>query len=398
MKSADPRALLDALLSGAELAFPPETTGKARTLAQAEEPPAAEVASLPEPLALAVLESQIRQRRSALAEALAESGSKPLAKAAKRALYQLRSLGLELPERRADRPPQPQPAPETREEFPFLLSPVTGTGERALLAARPRRGGGLEVLQIVFDDEQGIRELSAAEVGRGALRKLLKEIRSKDGQHHLEVSAAEAREALGAAWAKNLASRTPLPKEAEEDLRHLGVQPNERALALPLPEEGDAGLALEGHQLHGQPELTSWLPPEKQLRVLSQRLEEVTASPLQLTPEQKEEQLFQKVRATAEEFFTPEAKRLYAGRLWAMASYFERTGRPGPGAIARAEARRLFHLSPGISRFSEFLFEKVLILARRARAGQAMPGMGERLEEPRPAPKERRSPGGLIIP
>jgi hypothetical protein len=47
------------------------------------------------------------------------------------------------------------------------------------------------------------------------------------------------------------------------------------------------------------------------------------------------------------------------------------------------------------SRFGEFLFEKVLWLSQRGRAGEAPPSAAE---PPPAAPTEHRSPGGLILP
>ncbi|HME90712.1 MAG TPA: hypothetical protein VKE49_04760, partial [Myxococcaceae bacterium] len=70
--------------------------------------------------------------------------------------------------------------------------------------------------------------------------------------------------------------------------------------------------------------------------------------------------------------------------------------------LARAEARRLFHgPTEPFSRFGEFLFEKVLWLSQRARAGEMpqTPGPGETTAPQQPqASGERRSPGGLILP
>ena len=63
-------------------------------------------------------------------------------------------------------------------------------------------------------------------------------------------------------------------------------------------------------------------------------------------------------------------RHLYARRLWATAELFEATGRPQPGAVARAGARQLFHLA-GPGRFGEQLFEKVLALSAAPAAVKA---------------------------
>src|SRR5690242_20886312 len=95
---ADSRPLLDALRAGTPLPdLPSDAVERARTLAaEPASAPPADVESLPEPLALALLEGAVLAGHPALAEALASSGNKVLVKAARKALYRLRSRGVEV--------------------------------------------------------------------------------------------------------------------------------------------------------------------------------------------------------------------------------------------------------------------------------------------------------------
>ncbi len=397
MKTLDPKKTLAALRAGEEV-VPHTSEQLAQARRWSENPasaPSAEVESLPEPLALAVLEAAVQSGASPLAEALASSKQKALAKAARKAIYQLRSRGVEVAE-----PAREESAPRAEvaaapEELPSLLSTVTGTGERAMMVVRPLRGGGLETFQVVFTDEAGILQLDRGELSRGDYRRQLRALRQGTASL-LEVSLERARELLSIAGALNLATRTPFPKGSEDALRHLDAPPVGVAPPLPHPEEGDERRAVQGHTLHQEPELASWLPPEEQLRVLSGHLDEQLHSVIELSEVQRNEQVRLRFIAAAVAFFTAPMKQLYAQRLWQIAELFENTHRPEPAAIARAEARRLFHGAPGSSRFGEFLFEKVLLLTQRSRAGQPLPAPGERLEPV--APKERTRPGGLILP
>jgi len=399
-KPAPPRArtLLDALLDESSTlpGFAADDAARARALARDVHASApSELESLPEELALAVLESAVRSRDARLPDALATSNRRALSKAAKKALYQLRSLGVSVPEKKISSPAAPPPAAAT-DELPSLLSAVSGTGEQALIVPRSRRGGGLEVMQFVISDEKGIVHLADNEVSRGAYRKQLKEIRAGQTAPAIEISSDQARLILSAAAARNSESQTEYPAGADEALRHLGASPQRETLQLPAPEPEDERLATEAAQLHAQPELQPWLPPEPQIRLLVAKMEEIVHSPLQLTDAQKSEQLVHQFRSAARAFFTPEMQKLYAGRLWRMADFFDRTGRERQARIARAEARRLFHhAAEPFSRFGEFLFEKVLLLSQRAQAGEQLPQPGG--PEPR-RPVEHRSPGGLILP
>ncbi len=129
-------------------------------------------------------------------------------------------------------------------------------------------------------------------------------------------------------------------------------------------------------------------------------MDQVTHSPLELTEAQRSEQTLSLFHNAARAFFTPEMRKLYARRLWRMASFFQRTGREPQAQIARAEARRLFHgPAEAMSRFAEFLFEKVLWLSQRTAPGESEPDAPAAAapQSPQP-PGERRSPGGLILP
>src|SRR4051812_26409180 len=88
-----------------------------------------------------VLSTAVKAKEPALPEALAKSANKAVARAAKKALYQLKSSGVALAQAQENKGPQPNVQREV-EELPALLSAVTGTGERALFFAKARPGGG----------------------------------------------------------------------------------------------------------------------------------------------------------------------------------------------------------------------------------------------------------------
>jgi hypothetical protein len=371
---------------------------QARTLAKdAAAATSTAVEALPPPLAEAILEGAVLAGSSTLPEALSRSHVKPLAKAAKKALYRLRSKGVAVPE--APRPePEPTRAPEA-ETWPCLATSITKEGKRGLILVRPLRGGGLETAQVVFSDELGVLELTLTEATRSSYRKRIKE--ATEPRYAVELSREEAAALLAEAAAINLRTRTPFPQDLEPTLRHHGVQPATTEPTLPTPEPEDVKGVMEGHSLHETMEIEAWIPPEPELRKVVQKAEEIAHSPLALTAAQREEQTLQAVRALARAFFTPERRKLYGLRLWRMADFFERTGRADPARIARAEARRLFHgPEEPFSRFAEALFEKIIRLGQLLGPGpEAARGASAATPaSPAPSSTERRSPGGLILP
>ncbi|HEX4622231.1 MAG TPA: hypothetical protein VH208_11750, partial [Myxococcaceae bacterium] len=386
------KSLLDSLLAGAPVDFPTDVADRARALAKKPaQATAKDVAALPETLALAVLESAVRERLPALAEALAAAPHKALAKAGKKALYQLRSLGVAIAEPRATAQTTAVPASAT-DALPCILTPVTGNGEQGVVMGRPVRGG-VETLQAVFSDETGIIQLANREVSRSMYRTVIREPRERKPPVAIEVAPAEARALLADAAARNLETKNAFPEGTDEALRHFEIVPLARPLTVPELTPEDARLAGEGRALHDQPEVRGWLPPLDALRALALKADEVSTSQLYINDVQRQEQLGHQLRASAEAFFIPQVRQLYAGRLWRMADYFRKTGRAEAADVAAAEARRLAHGPPELSPFGLRLFDKVLELSQRARA-LAATSSGEEAPAAVPAaPGERRSPG-----
>ncbi|PTL77490.1 hypothetical protein [Vitiosangium sp. GDMCC 1.1324] len=408
---SDPRTLLDALRTGTPLSdLPSDAVQRARSLAaEPSSAPPADVESLPEPLALALLEGSVLAGRPTLAEALAGSRNKALAKAAKKALYRLRSRGVEVAEPARPSASEPsRPIPTGPEPLPALLTSIDGTGERVVEIARPLRGGGVEAAQFLYSDELGVTRIQVTELSRGEYRRVVKEATRPGPDAAVEIPHVEALERLAAAVGLNLRTRTAFPQGLDTVLRHLGVQPRDVPVELPPPEPEDERLAHEAHKLHEEPELRGWLPPMAELERLAFKIDELESSPLALTPAQRNEELIQATHVQAHAFFaSQETRRLYAHRLWEMALHLERLGKEQPSRVARAEARRLAHgPTEPPSRFAERLYEKALLVTMAERTAPSPRQRGEaqatsraaQQEQTREPETERRSPGGIILP
>jgi hypothetical protein len=352
-----------------------------------------EAEALPEEKLHEALAAAVKAKDPALPEALAKSTNKAVVRAAKKALYQLKSSGVAVVTE-APKGELPHVQREV-EELPALLSAISGTGERALFFVKARAGGGLDSYQAVVHDEQGILQLDRGEAQRSKYRRHLEAMR-KNQPSVIETSLERALEELGVAWSLNGHAKQPLPPEAESHLRRLGVVALPGWPAPPQPEAADEALAARAAALHDEREIASWLPGVNHLKVLSARLDEVDSSVLQLTEPQKHEQRLQKAALTATEL-NDEERRTWAMRLWRTAELFEKTGRGEKAAAARAEARRLYHAPKVASRFLEKMFEKVVAFAEESRA-QQLAQQQQQQGAAAPPPPEKSSPGGLIMP
>lgn len=373
-KPLEPRQVLEDLIAMRPLpsSLGPADVERARGLAgDPARATRADLEALPEPLALAVLEAAVIRGTPSVADAVARSDRKALAKAGKRALYRLRSTGHVLAEPSSAFRPASPPPPAA--ELPCLLSAVTGDGSRALILARAVKNG-VETVQTVISDETGVAHLGARIISRGEFRRMRRDVASGKAPPAIEIPLDQARALIGHAAALNLKSKTPFPEGTEDVLRHLAILIGEHEPEIPVPLPGDVEVARESGALHDEPEIKAWLPPMDRLQSFALRLDEISTSRLFLDERQREDQIRAQIERSASELFTPAVSRLYARRLWATGEFLEATGRNERAAIAKAEARVLFHgARPAPSPFARRMFEKVLELTAKAAVGEALP-------------------------
>ncbi len=312
-----------------------------------------------------LLAAEVKEKRSDHVEALASSKKKDVARAARKALYQLKSSGVAV-----TAPPQapavstPSVPAETK-ELPSLMSSILGTGERALFFVKPLRGGGLEMYQVIVHDELGIQQLDHGETSRQAYRQHLRQVRG-DTNAVIEVSLERVLEELGVAWGISIRAKTALKPEAESYLRRLNVTPRESWPPLPAIEPADAPLVTRAGHLHDEPEISMWLPSSRRTSpgAVVQRLDEVDASPIELSEKKRNSMSCARKEGSSRSPARCPLRHGASGanRLWRMAEVFEQTWpKPIAAQIARAEAHcDSLHEPSTPSRFLEGLLENEL--------------------------------------
>jgi len=338
---------------------------------------AAQVEALSEAQAAEVMAAWVKAKQTSLPEALMQSASKPHAKLAKKALYQLKSSGLAVAE------PKPlgaavAPLPAKDDDAMLgTMSPVLGTGDRALVFARPLRGGGIEIYQAIVSDEFGIVQFDRAQTNRGTYRARIKELRAQADISLIYVPLERIVEVLGRAMTLNDRSRTNIPAEMADGLTRLGVVPLDPDTKVPAPEGDDAKLAAGGAKLHDEPELTQWMPPEAEMTAMAGDVTEAKDDPaVQQT----------RAAAAAERFFTAELRTLYARRLLQMADLFDASSRAEAASLARATARHLAHTTTP-SAFCTQLFGKVFELASKGSTADKLKALLGTVPAGLPAPE-----------
>lgn len=318
---------------------------------------AAQVEALPEAKAAEVLAAWVKAKQTALPEALVQSKSKPHAKLAKKALYQLKSGGAAVADVKPAATDTVAPLPSKEDDAMLgTMSPVLGTGDRALFFARPlRNAGGIEIYQAIISDEFGIVQFDRAQTNRATYRTRIKELRAQTDMSLVFVPLERIIEELGRAMTLNDRSRTNIPAEMADGLNRLGVVPLDPDWKVPALESGDAKAIAGSAKLHDEAEIKQWMPPEKDLTAMADHAAEV-----------KDDTGKQQAKAAelAAAFFTPAMRQVYGRRLWSMGELFEATNRAEAAALARATARHVFHTTEA-SPFATQLFVKAFELASK---------------------------------
>ncbi len=318
----------------------------------------AQVEALDEGEARAVLDAWVKAKQAGLPLALRDSASRPHARLARKALYQLQSSGLTVEAPRTEAPPEAAPRGH---DFPAVMSSQLGTGERVLVFAVPIRGGGLELFQVIVSDEFGLAQISSNPTNRQKYRQRLRELTSDAGQPVMLVSWARLQLELGRAIALNERSGSTYDSQLAHTLQRLGVTPQDPDVVIPPMEPGDEAAKEDGAQLHDEPEFAQWLPSEPDLVLLGTQASAVDVLPLDEAGKRSKKEAL--ALALAAERFTPQVRALYARRLWYQAEYFEANERAEVADRARAEARRLLHGEP-LARFAQHLYVKTLSTLR----------------------------------
>jgi hypothetical protein len=301
----------------------------------------------------------IESKNAQALQKLSECESKMHSKLAKKALYQLKSSGVDLP----------QAAPvissvgsveEKANEFEAVLSSVLGTGERAIFFAVPVRGGpGLEVFQGIISDEHGLTQLDVLKSNRGLYRQRMRELDNEKDLRVLKVSFARMALELRRALKLNHDSATNLPAGALESLRKIGVVEPAEPIGIDALQSTDAEVAQSASALHIEKEIEQWLPSQNQLQHLATLTEMVTSGPLKLAKDAQKEKIIAECNKLSDSTFNERTRKLYARRLYLMAEVFEATARPSQSALARACARHLFHTLE-TSAFAREMFVKII--------------------------------------
>jgi hypothetical protein len=240
---------------------------------------------------------------------VAEAGSGPSRKAAKRALAVLKSRGVAIPERKTIA--RLSSAEEESLEA-YMTAPDGGLNVLFVLARFPKARRGKAVF-TVLNDGIGLLNIRISEIAQSSLKSEVKRIAGERARLcSVPVEWAQAR--IAAAKAKNLESKVPLPlgMDSAADLlagkatADQGHPFDDEGLV--LADEDASALAVGSGGLHFLPEFAPWMP--SQGAVMSMLAEVGQTLVPGEKPEENElsDKLMTAMKAATDRYFTPQLR------------------------------------------------------------------------------------------
>ena len=293
---------------------------------------------------------------SAAAEALLRMArgaqDKDLKKEIRRSLFKLSQKGLTIPEDKRVEEKPPTPLLSRSPEIEAYMSPVDGAGGRLVWIVKPQAGHGLQTIQAMVNDREGLQRIGGTQVRRKELHNLAQEIKKQHGVTMISVPWEYADMMLYEGFEKaKSAGRGGL--ENFHQLRSIVNTAKPRAQDHPVYQRLNSAEVREGawrelsRRLLDEPEFRFWILDADWLKPFFGQLEEAQTSRLVLNPMQKEERMAGIVRDAVKTLCTGETGKIMQRRMEDMAFYFVAAGRTEMAKLALAVAQQIKEGDPG---------------------------------------------------
>jgi hypothetical protein len=282
-----------------------------------------------------------------LAQVAATTDVKEVQKAARRALYRLKTMGVDTESVRVQ---EPRKSVLEVPKLPIVIalaSQIDFAGNRALYLARRRPFSGLVLVSLIINDQRGVLDCHAFPVTKKELTRIVADIQADDRLTHAELPPTYAQQLVEEGYRRNLSTGTPVPQDFQglHDLIGMPDTPWEQGPIYHLisPEEmhgQPAWLSLSG-QLLDVKEFQGWHVPPEAVQKYREEVRRTAESPIIVSPALQQERLQGMQQHTLREIFDPDTCARYRSRLEEMAYLLWQTKRPDEAKRAFASALAL---------------------------------------------------------
>ena len=288
----------------------------------------------------------------ALGEIDRQTTDKDLKKEIKRSRFKLAQKGLvAAQEKAADT--KPAAIFERVSDVEASMSAVDGGGGRLIWITKPQPNHGLQVIQAMLHDREGLLRFGGMQVRRKELRKMADEIKQQHGISMISIPWEFADQIVYEGYERAKA-RGQSGLENFHEVRSIIATGKPKEQAHPIYRRLDVDQAREGawrelsRRLLDEPELRYWILTDDWLQAILPQLEEAQTSRLVLNPLQKEERFSAIVREAVKTLCSGENGQAFKRRMEDMALYFLETNRADAAKLALAVALQVGEADPGL--------------------------------------------------
>ena len=276
---------------------------------------------------------------------------KEVRKEIKRALFKLTQKGLVFPEEPAAER-KPVPLFEHTPEIEAYMSAVDGGGGRLVWIAKQQPSYGLQVIQAMLHDREGLLRVGVAHMKRKELRAMADQIKREHGVSMIAIPWEFADQIIYEGYERAKARGQSGLENFHEIRSHISTgkpkpvtHPIYQKLGTLDPREGP--WREQSRRLLDEPELRYWILIDDWVQGFVAQLQEAQTSRLVLNQLQKEERLNAIVRDAVKALCTGENGKAFMRRMEDTALYFFETGRDSLAKLALAVALQVSEGDPG---------------------------------------------------
>jgi hypothetical protein len=279
---------------------------------------------------------------------------KDVKKEIKRALFKLRQKGIVVPQ---EPPEEKKSGPLFGREYEIeaYMSAVDGGGGRLVWIAKPQPKRGLQVIQAMLHDRDGLVRFGGVQMKRKELRAMADEIKQKHGVSMIAVpweyadriiyEGYESAKARGQSGQSDLSDFHAIRSVIGTGKPKADTHPIYQKLG--TEDFRDGSWREQSRRLLEEPELRYWVIVDEWVQDSLAALHEAQSSPLVLNPVQKEERLASVVRDAVKTLCAGDNGQAFKRRMEDMALYFAETDRLEQAKVSLAVAQQVGEGDPG---------------------------------------------------
>jgi hypothetical protein len=280
-----------------------------------------------------------------------ECTDKEVKREVKRSFFKLAQRGLTVPK---DHPVETKATLffASTPDIEAYMSPVDGGGGRLVWVAKVQPNHGLQLIQAMLHDREGLLRIGGTQLRRKELRKMADDIKQQHEVTMISVPWEYADQILHEGYERAKA-RGQSGLENFHELRSIvntgkpKEQPHPIYRRLSRDEVRDGAWREQSRRLLDEPELRYWILTDEWLQAFLPQIEEAQASRLVLNPVQKEERLAAIVREAVKALCVGDNAKLFQRRMEDMALYFAETNRPDLAKLSLAVGLQVGEGDPG---------------------------------------------------